>query len=89
MTKILTNLVNNAIKFTEHGSVTIEVTTKHEADELSKLHFRVRDTGIGIPPHKQAEIFEAFGQADAAHPAGMTCRTTRWVILGRGFRCLP
>lgn len=62
--QILINLVGNAIKFTEAGEVVVEVTCEACTDEVVLLHFVVRDTGIGIPPEKQALIFEAFEQAD-------------------------
>jgi PAS domain S-box-containing protein len=58
----ITNLVGNAIKFTQYGEILISVQTI--ADEPSKLLFSVSDTGIGIPHDKQAAIFEAFTQAD-------------------------
>ena len=64
--QILVNLVGNAIKFTDEGEVVIDVTQKSQKDGRVGLHFSVRDTGIGIPPDKQAKIFEAFGQADAS-----------------------
>lgn len=58
----ITNLVGNAIKFTDHGSIAI--TVQPVADEPDVLLFSVADTGIGIPTEKQASIFEAFVQAD-------------------------
>ena len=62
--QVILNLVGNAIKFTERGEVAVgvEVETQRHQDVL--LHFSVRDTGIGIAPEKQKEIFEAFTQAD-------------------------
>jgi PAS domain S-box-containing protein len=64
--QILTNLLSNAIKFTERGHVGMTVTcTAHDTGSVV-LHFRVRDTGIGIPPEKHATIFEAFCQADGS-----------------------
>jgi PAS domain S-box-containing protein len=59
--QVLLNLLGNAIKFTEQGEV--ELSCTREADSV---HFRVRDTGIGIAPERQASIFEAFTQADAS-----------------------
>ncbi|HEV3145303.1 MAG TPA: ATP-binding protein, partial [Gemmataceae bacterium] len=60
--QIFTNLVNNAIKFTEHGEVLLEA---HLLDpERSQLHFRVKDSGIGIPSEKHKIVFEAFAQGD-------------------------
>lgn len=64
--QVITNLVNNAIKFTERGSVTVTVSQRSlNYNELS-LQVAVQDTGIGIPPEKQATIFEAFVQADGS-----------------------
>jgi len=62
--QILSNLVGNAIKFTERGQVRIRVQTESETDERIELHFSVSDTGIGIPAEKQNEIFERFTQVD-------------------------
>jgi signal transduction histidine kinase/CheY-like chemotaxis protein len=66
--QVLVNLLGNAVKFTSHGSVTLEVTQIASEPESQRvnLHFRVRDTGIGIPPEQQQSIFEAFGQADSS-----------------------
>lgn len=59
------NLVSNAIKFTEQGSVVVELNCEAgEAAREAAVQLRVRDTGIGIPPEKQSEIFEKFTQAD-------------------------
>jgi PAS domain S-box-containing protein len=64
--QIIVNLVGNAIKFTEHGQVGLEVALEAlDGDEL-QLHFTVNDTGIGIVPEKQKLIFEAFSQADTS-----------------------
>jgi signal transduction histidine kinase/FixJ family two-component response regulator/CHASE3 domain sensor protein len=62
--QILINLVNNAIKFTEEGSVKIEARVKEEFKNKACLEISVSDTGIGIPPEKQSLIFEDFSQAD-------------------------
>jgi two-component system sensor histidine kinase/response regulator len=62
--QIIMNLVNNAIKFTERGSVTIRVESEAETGNAVVLHFCVIDTGAGIPTEKAVLIFEAFTQAD-------------------------
>jgi len=64
--QIIVNLVGNAIKFTERGEVVVDVSVDARTDDHVRLHFWVRDTGIGIPADKQARVFEAFGQADAS-----------------------
>jgi PAS domain S-box-containing protein len=62
--QVLTNLVSNAIKFTESGSVTIRVTS--EGKNSTAVRFEVVDTGIGIELEAQSRIFAAFTQADAS-----------------------
>jgi signal transduction histidine kinase/DNA-binding response OmpR family regulator len=62
--EILVNLVGNAVKFTEHGSVHVGVTLGQVADDRVTLEFSVADTGIGIAADKQSMIFERFAQAD-------------------------
>jgi two-component system, sensor histidine kinase and response regulator len=65
--QVVTNLIGNAIKFTEQGEVALRVEMEGEPAEKSVgLHFSVRDTGIGIPANKQRVIFESFTQADAS-----------------------
>ena len=64
--QIVVNLVGNAIKFTESGRVTVDVTMASEDASSAELHFQVKDTGIGIPRDKQHSIFEAFTQADGS-----------------------
>ncbi|MDH3641349.1 MAG: ATP-binding protein [Gammaproteobacteria bacterium] len=63
--QILVNLVGNAIKFTHGGSVVIEGRVTH-GDGQSRLHVDVADTGIGISPEAQEQLFEAFTQADGS-----------------------
>jgi two-component system, sensor histidine kinase and response regulator len=64
--QVVVNLVGNAIKFTDHGEVALNVHVQAEhADDLT-LHFTVSDSGIGIPPEKQKLIFQPFAQADTS-----------------------
>jgi len=65
--QILINLVNNALKFTKNGTVTIVISLadKHEQDTVL-LHFAIKDTGVGVPHDKQKAIFAAFAQADSS-----------------------
>lgn len=62
--QILKNLLSNAIKFTAEGAVTLQI--EKSGDGGQEVIFRVKDTGIGIPPEKQPLIFEAFQQADGS-----------------------
>lgn len=64
--QILFNLLDNAIKFTEQGQVVVTAALEARSGEAVCVHFAVRDTGIGIPEHKLANIFEAFSQADSS-----------------------
>jgi len=65
--QILVNLLGNAVKFTEQGSVQLKVAPLEEQHgEHIKLRFEVRDTGIGIQKNQQSRIFEAFSQEDAS-----------------------
>ncbi len=61
--QVITNLVNNALKFTEKGGVTIDLSAE-TIGERARLRFAVRDTGVGIERHRIGAIFEAFSQAD-------------------------
>jgi len=64
--QVLVNLVGNAIKFTDHGEVVVQVEKVAEEEGGVVLGFLVADTGIGIPREKQELIFEAFAQADGS-----------------------
>jgi PAS domain S-box-containing protein len=64
--QILINLIDNAIKFTDHGSISLEVVVEENGVARQGLHFSVKDTGTGIPPEKRAVIFEAFAQVDGS-----------------------
>ncbi|HEY3281297.1 MAG TPA: ATP-binding protein, partial [Armatimonadota bacterium] len=64
--QILINLVGNALKFTDSGSVTVEVSVTETSLASVGLRFAVADTGIGIRPQQVEALFEAFTQADAS-----------------------
>ena len=64
--QVLTNLVGNAIKFTERGSVSVRLALEERTPASVLLQFAVSDTGIGIAPDRQAEVFDAFTQADGS-----------------------
>lgn len=63
--QILMNLVSNAIKFTENGSVTVNVWGNKQKNDLLDLYIQVKDTGIGIPEESRKKIFRVFEQQDA------------------------
>ena len=63
--QVILNLLSNAAKFTEAGSVTLRVQVNHLTDTIANIYFAVVDTGIGIPPEKLHLIFDSFTQADA------------------------
>lgn len=64
--QVLTNLVSNAIKFTEKGSVTLKYRNISETTSNITIKFSIKDTGIGIAKDKIDKIFESFSQADAS-----------------------
>ncbi len=64
--QILTNLISNAVKFTERGGVTLTVKRLRETAAQHQLRFEIRDTGIGIDQEAQERLFQAFSQADAS-----------------------
>ncbi|MBF0429043.1 MAG: response regulator [Magnetococcales bacterium] len=63
--QVLLNLTNNAIKFTESGEVAIITKVTDIDDKSIRLHFTIRDTGIGMTPEQQVGLFQAFSQADS------------------------
>ncbi len=71
--QILVNLLSNAIKFTEQGEVVLSVSAEPVSEDipgegsgLYRLHFKVRDTGIGIPAERMNRLFQSFSQVDAS-----------------------
>jgi len=64
--QIISNLISNALKFTERGSITVNVSRLRETRTHHQLRFEVRDTGVGISPEASSKLFSAFSQADAS-----------------------
>ncbi len=64
--QVMNNLINNAIKFTDKGSVLVETRLKERHESKVFIEFIVNDTGVGIPENKQKEIFEPFVQASSS-----------------------
>jgi signal transduction histidine kinase/CheY-like chemotaxis protein len=64
--QILTNLVGNAIKFTEAGEIVVRVSVESETEDTVLLRFVVRDTGIGVPEDKIEHLFDRFSQVDSS-----------------------
>ena len=64
--QILMNLVGNALKFTHEGEIDIQAEVTDQTPNNVTIHFRVRDTGIGIPKAQQSRIFDSFTQADGS-----------------------
>jgi len=62
--QILTNFVNNAVKFTEHGEIRLNIEQLERTGEKVQLKFAVRDTGIGMTKEQAAKLFQPFTQAD-------------------------
>jgi len=64
--QVLTNLIDNAVKFTEHGEILLTVELARSEATRVEVHFAVKDTGIGIPKDKLEAIFDAFTQEDTS-----------------------
>jgi PAS domain S-box-containing protein len=64
--QILTNLIGNAVKFTEKGEVFVSVSAKKTVADLYEIQFSVKDTGIGIPAQKIDKLFQSFSQIDSS-----------------------
>lgn len=67
--QILLNLISNAIKYTEQGKVSVDVSRRKQQDNIYLIQFEVRDTGIGIDASKLVHIFDPFYQCHENHPA--------------------
>lgn len=63
--QVLLNLVNNAVKFTDHGGVTITIRPHEKNDKKPRVYFGITDTGIGISEEAQKKLFMPYSQADA------------------------
>lgn len=66
LNQVLTNLISNAVKFTERGEIVVSASVQGRSTDELTLRFEVRDTGIGIAPDHQQRIFESFSQADSS-----------------------
>ena len=64
--QVITNLVGNAIKFTESGNIDIFVEKRAEGNNKVQIEMQIHDSGIGIPEQEQSRLFQAFRQADAS-----------------------
>ncbi len=64
--QVITNLVGNAIKFTEHGNIDVLVEQRAMSNSRVQIEVQIHDTGIGIPERDQSRLFRAFRQADAS-----------------------
>jgi signal transduction histidine kinase/CheY-like chemotaxis protein/HPt (histidine-containing phosphotransfer) domain-containing protein len=66
LTQILVNLISNAVKFTEKGTIELRTELREMTETTARIRIRIKDTGIGIAPEKQRTVFERFQQAEAA-----------------------
>ncbi len=65
--QVLSNLTQNALKYTQKGGVDVQISLLQKAGDAVRLRFEVQDTGIGIPPHLQKELLLPFTQADTSY----------------------
>lgn len=87
--QVLTNLMGNAVKFTNSGEVNISVSQRNRQDSQSILRFSVSDTGVGIPDSSLASVFQSFAQADGSTTrkyggTGLGLAISRRLIEGMG-----
>ncbi|KAK9764472.1 hypothetical protein K7432_007989 [Basidiobolus ranarum] len=83
--EIISNIVNNAIKFTEHGSVSVIVEDQSNNNAEVIIFIQVIDTGIGIPPNKMDRVFTRFSQVDESHKrrhggSGLSLSITKFLV---------
>ncbi len=64
--QIITNLISNAIKFTEEGEIAVYYNILEQTDEHALLQIKISDTGIGLSPEQQSKLFERFSQGDSS-----------------------
>jgi signal transduction histidine kinase/CheY-like chemotaxis protein len=89
--QVLANLISNALKFTEHGEVTVRATARPGSDGSMIVHFAVRDSGVGIPPAQLPTLFERFSQGEESQArryggAGLGLAIARQLIVLMGGR---
>ena len=89
--QVLVNLANNAVKFTDRGSVEIGVEPIGRTAATARLRFSVRDTGVGMTPAQLARVFEPFEQAEASTArhrggTGLGLAITRRIVELHGGR---
>lgn len=64
--QVLLNLLNNAVKFTSEDMVSLAIGKEGEEGDSERIRFTVTDTGLGVSPERQAQLFQPFVQADAS-----------------------
>ncbi|MFA5907653.1 MAG: response regulator [Vicinamibacterales bacterium] len=89
--QVLSNLLNNAIKFTPSGEVVLSARQTAATERTVTIRFEVRDSGVGIPPEAQSRLFQAFSQADASTTrryggTGLGLAISRWIVEQMGGR---
>ena len=87
--QVLVNLIGNAVKFTDHGSVALRAEHKTQPGEGAAVQFSVRDTGVGIAPEAQKALFRPFVQADSTTTrryggTGLGLAISRQLVEGMG-----
>jgi len=86
--QVLLNLLGNALKFTKQGQVTLQISYAPQSDETGELSLSVSDTGIGIAPEQQNQIFEAFEQLSQATGTGLGLTISRSLVQLMGGELL-